>query len=99
MKLTAEQRIERTHVTLMRHKDFCLFSGMFMIGKVEVVDKRMTASTNGRDVIYGRKFVDILDDKMLAFLVVHEAMHKGVSPHDNVEEVGKGKHAANQHGG
>jgi predicted metal-dependent peptidase len=76
MKLTAEQRIERTHVTLMRHKDFCLFSGMFMIGKVEVVDKRMTASTNGRDVIYGRTFVDILDDKMLAFLVVHEAMHK-----------------------
>jgi hypothetical protein len=40
MKLTAEQRIERTHVTLMRHKDFCLFSGMFMIGKVEVADKR-----------------------------------------------------------
>ena len=76
MKLTAEQRIERTHVTLMRHKDFCLFSGMFMIGKVEVVDKPMTASTNGRDVIYGRKFVDMLDDKMLAFLVVHEAMHK-----------------------
>jgi hypothetical protein len=50
MKLTAEQRVERTHVTLMRHKDFCLFSGMFMIGKVEVLDKPITARTNGRDV-------------------------------------------------
>jgi len=76
MKLTAEQRIERTHVMLMQHKDFCLFSGMFMIGKVEVVDKPITACTNGRDVTYGREFVDMLDDKMLAFLVVHEAMHK-----------------------
>ena len=76
MKLTAEQRIERTHVTLMRHKDFCLFSGMFMIGKVQVLDEPITARTNGRDVDYGRGFVDMLDDKMLAFLVVHEAMHK-----------------------
>jgi len=76
MKLTAEQRIERTHVTLMRHKDFCLFSGMFMIGKVKVLDDPITARTNGRDVDYGREFVDMLDDKMLAFLVVHEAMHK-----------------------
>ena len=76
MKLTAEQRIERTHVTLMRHKDFCLFSGMFMIGKVQVLDEPITARTNGRDVDYGREFVDMLDDKMLAFLVVHEAMHK-----------------------
>ena len=76
MKLTAEQRIERTHVTLMRHKDFCLFSGMFMIGKVDVVDEPITAKTNGRDVTYGREFVELLDDKMLAFLVVHEAMHK-----------------------
>jgi len=76
MKLTAEQRIERTHVTLMRHKDFCLFSGMFMIGKVTVLDEPITARTNGRDVDYGREFVEMLDDKMLAFLVVHEAMHK-----------------------
>lgn len=76
MKLTAEQRIERTHVTLMRHKDFCLFSGMFMIGKVTVLDEPITARTDGRDVDYGREFVDMLDDKMLAFLVVHEAMHK-----------------------
>jgi predicted metal-dependent peptidase len=75
-KLTAEQRIERTHVQLMRDKNFCLFSGVFMIGKVEVLDKELTASTDGRNVRYGRAFVDTLNDKQLAFLVVHEAMHK-----------------------
>jgi predicted metal-dependent peptidase len=76
MKLTAEQRIERAHVQLMQNKDWCLFSGVFMIGKVEVRDDVPTAHTNGRDVTYGRKFVDSLDDKMLNFLVIHEAMHK-----------------------
>ena len=77
MKLTAEQKIERAHVALMQHKDFCLFSGMFLIGKNEVVDKPITARTNGRDVTYGREFVDsLIDERMLAFLIVHEAMHK-----------------------
>ena len=76
MKLPAEKRIERAHVKLMQHKDFCLFSGVFMVGKVTICDKTRTACTNGRDVIYGRSFVDSLDDKQLAFLVVHEAMHK-----------------------
>ena len=76
MKLTAEQRIERAHVRLMQSPDFCLFSGVFMIGKVSVSDTCKTAKTNGRDVVYGRAFVDMLNDKQLAFLVVHEAMHK-----------------------
>ena len=76
MKLTAEQRIERAHVRLMQNPDFCLFSGVFMVGKVEVRDDILTACTNGRDVAYGRVFVDMLNDKQLAFLVVHEAMHK-----------------------
>lgn len=76
MKLTAEQRIERAHVKLMQSQRFCLFSGVFMVGKVEVSDVCKTASTNGRDVTYGREFVELLNDKQLAFLVIHEAMHK-----------------------
>lgn len=75
-KLTAEQRIEKSHVTLMRHKKFCLFSGLFMVGKVTVDDKTPTAATNGVDVFYGRAFVDRLNDKQLGFLILHEAMHK-----------------------
>ena len=76
MKLTAEQRIEKAHVALMQDKTFCQFSGVFMVGKIEVVDQPITARTNGRDVIYGRGFVDSLDEKELNFLIIHEAMHK-----------------------
>jgi predicted metal-dependent peptidase len=75
-KLTAEQRIERTHVQLMKHRNFCLFSGLFMVGKVSVDDATPTAKTNGLDVIYGRAFVDSLTDKALAFVILHENMHK-----------------------
>jgi predicted metal-dependent peptidase len=75
-KLSAEQRIEKAHVALMRHKKFCLFSGLFMVGKVTVEDSMPTAATNGVDVYYGRAFVDRLDDKQLGFLILHEAMHK-----------------------
>jgi len=77
-KLTAEQRIEKCHVSLMRNPKFGLFSGLFMVGKVSVDDKNevQTAKTNGIDVIYGRGFVDMLNDKQLAFLILHENMHK-----------------------
>ncbi len=77
-QLTAEQRIERIHVQLMKHQSFCLFAGLFMIGKVEVKDKTSsgTAQTNGVDVTYDRRFVDGLNDKQLAFLILHENMHK-----------------------
>jgi predicted metal-dependent peptidase len=77
-RLSAEQRIERTHVQLMKHPNFCLFSGLFMIGKVEVKDDTQsgTAQTNGLDVIYDRAFIDRLNDKQVAFLVLHENMHK-----------------------
>ena len=75
-KLSAEQRIERCHVQLMKHKNFALFSGLFMIGKVSVDDATPTACTNGMDVRYGREFVQSLNDKQLAFLILHENMHK-----------------------
>jgi predicted metal-dependent peptidase len=75
-KLSAEQRIERCHVQLMKHKNFALFSGLFMIGKVSVDDETETACTNGMDVRYGREFVQRLNDKQLAFLILHENMHK-----------------------
>ncbi len=75
-KLSAEQRIERCHVQLMKHKNFALFSGLFMIGKVSVDDETPTACTNGMDVRYGREFVNRLNDKQLAFLILHENMHK-----------------------
>jgi predicted metal-dependent peptidase len=75
-KLKAEQRIELVHVSLMRNKEFALFAGLFMVGRTSVSDLVSTARTNGRDAEYGRGFVDSLSDKELAFLVMHENMHK-----------------------
>ena len=75
-KLKAEQRIELVHVSLMRNPQFALFAGLFMVGRTSVSDLVPTARTNGRDAEYGRGFVDSLSDKELAFLVMHENMHK-----------------------
>lgn len=76
VRLAAEKRIELIHVSLMRNPKFALFSGLFMVGKVSVVDTPVTAYTNGRDAGYGRAFSDMLTDKELAFVVMHENMHK-----------------------
>ena len=75
-KLAAEKRIELVHVSLMREKTFAFFAGLFMVGSTTVTDQKITAGTNGRDAVYGREFVDSLTDKELAFLVMHENMHK-----------------------
>lgn len=74
--LPAEKRIELVHVNLMRSKQFAAFAGLFMVGKTTVSDVVKTAMTNGRDAHYGRSFVDSLTDRELAFLVMHENMHK-----------------------
>ena len=75
-KLAAEKRLELVHVSLMRAPEFALFAGLFMVGKATVDEVTPTAATNGRDARYGRAFVDNLTDKELAFLVMHENMHK-----------------------
>jgi len=72
------RRIQKAHISLMRNKEFALYSGILMVGKVTIEDDFPTAATNGRDVVYGRKFVQQLDDKELAFVVLHENMHKAM---------------------
>ena len=74
--LSVEDRITRAHVALMQNKQTMLYSGLLMVGKVEVKDDCPTASTNGRDVIYGRGFVQSLTDPELRGLILHETMHK-----------------------
>lgn len=76
MNLTAEQRIEKTHVKIMGHKSTMAFSGIVMVGDSKIVDDVPTACTNGRDVMYGRAFVEGLTDQELTGLVLHENLHK-----------------------
>jgi predicted metal-dependent peptidase len=73
--LTAEQRILRERTNIMRNEKFIAMAGVMMIGKWQVRDDIPTACTNGRDVFYGRKFIESLDTKILRFTILHEYYH------------------------
>lgn len=75
-KLTVEQRIQRAHVWLMKHPKYCLYSGIFMLGKTEVKDDVATACTDGRNVEYGRKFMETLSEAEVRGVILHENLHK-----------------------
>lgn len=72
---TAEQRIARTRVALLRDPKWAYLTGIFMVGKSTVEDDVPTAYTNGRDIKYGRKLVDSLPDAQLRGVVLHETSH------------------------
>lgn len=76
MALTSEQRVTKSHIAIMRSKQFCMFAGVLSVGKVMFNEDIPTACTNGRDVIYNTDFIKTLDDKELNFVVLHEALHK-----------------------
>jgi predicted metal-dependent peptidase len=71
-----ERRLQKAKISLMRNEKFALFSGILMVGSTSVSDTVPTACTNGRDEIYGREFIQKLKDAELAFVVMHEGMHK-----------------------
>lgn len=71
-----ERRLKKVKISLMRNPKFALWSGILMVGKTFVRDDIPSACTNGRDEMYGREFIKSLDDKELAFVVLHEALHK-----------------------
>lgn len=75
-KLTAEQRVQKSHVALMNDPKYCLYSGIFMLGKTEVHDDIPTACTDGRNTYYGREFIEKLSDPELKGLILHENLHK-----------------------
>ena len=76
MALTSEQRVTKSHIAIMRSKQFCMFAGVLSVGKVIFTNDIPTACTNGRDVMYSPDFIKTLDDKELNFVVLHEALHK-----------------------
>ena len=55
---------------------YIALAGVLMIGSRTVDDKVKTACTNGRDELYGRAFIETLNDAELRFLVLHECYHK-----------------------
>lgn len=75
-QLTAEQRLSKAVVDVMGNAKYVALAGVLMIGDRRVNEKTPTACTNGRDEMYGRAFVDSLNDAELRFLVLHECYHK-----------------------
>jgi predicted metal-dependent peptidase len=71
-----ERKVQKAKITLMRDPRFALWSGILMVGRTSVVDNIPTACTNGRDEKYGRKFVTMLKEPELNFVVLHENLHK-----------------------
>ena len=71
-----ERKLKKVKIALMRNPLFALYQGVMMVGKTTLRDDLPTAATNGRDEMYGRKFVKDLDERELAFVVMHECMHK-----------------------
>jgi predicted metal-dependent peptidase len=74
--LSAEQRLTKAVIDIMASPKYVALAGVLMVGKREVDDSIPTACTNGRDELYGRAFVESLNDAELRFLVLHECYHK-----------------------
>jgi predicted metal-dependent peptidase len=60
----------------MNKDRYVALAGVLMLGSKEVRDDVPTAATNGRDEVYGRTFVEQLNDAELRFVVLHECYHK-----------------------
>jgi len=71
-----ERKLKKVKIGLMRERQYAMWSGIMMIGKTHIDDDTPTACTNGRDEWYGRKFIASLSDKELAFVILHENLHK-----------------------
>jgi len=74
--MNEERKLSKVKIALMRNPKFAFWQGILMVGKTSIVDGLPTAATNGRDEMYGREFVAKLGEKELAFVILHEAMHK-----------------------
>lgn len=73
--MNAEDKITKARTAIMRDPRFMAMSGVLMVGTWEVRDDVPTAGTNGRDVVYGRAFINDADDKLTRFVVLHEYFH------------------------
>lgn len=73
-----ERKLKKVKISLMRNPQFALWSGIMMVGKTILSDDVPTACTDGRDELYGREFVEMLPEKQLAFVVLHENLHKAL---------------------
>lgn len=71
-----ERKLKKVKIALMRNPNYVFLSGVMMLGKTEIKDNVPTAYTNGKDEVYGRDMLKWMNEKEVAFVVLHENMHK-----------------------
>lgn len=74
-KLTPNQKIQAANIDCMRHHKFALLSGVICMGKSEVREDIPTACTDGKNKLYGTKFIEGKTRPQLRYLVLHENFH------------------------
>jgi len=70
-----ETRLKKAHISLMKHPETALYSGVMLMGKSSVEDEKFTAYTDGVNKRYSREFISKLSDAELRGLVLHENLH------------------------
>jgi predicted metal-dependent peptidase len=75
-----ERKLKKAKIDVMRSQlpGLRLWAGLMSVGKTSLCDRTPTAYTNGRDEVYGTKFVEGLSVPELSFVCLHEAVHKGL---------------------
>lgn len=77
------QRLQKLHVSIMRHPDFCLYTGVIMSGDTAIYEfgepntpPIPTAFTDGVNTGYCATLMDALTDPQARFVILHENLHK-----------------------
>lgn len=82
--LTNQQRLTKAHISLMRSPQFCMLSGIIVMGESTVVAKDHplmrnpkfhVACTDGKNKYYNPKAMSMMSDKNIAWVVAHENFH------------------------
>jgi len=68
-------RVKRAHITMMKHKDTALYSGVMLMGKSEVTNGKFTAYTDGFNKKYCSDFIEKLSEPQVRGVVLHENLH------------------------
>jgi len=74
--MTTERRFKAIRVNVMRSKQFVQLTPLMMYGDVHIDDETPTACTDGVNEWYGRQWLEANSDKVVAFGIVHENVHK-----------------------
>lgn len=84
--MDAHTKLTKARNAVCSHKRLRALAGFILSGETKIVSKEYlvarcgagTAATDGVDTFFAEEFIDTLNPRELAFVVAHEAAHKGL---------------------